>query len=132
MAADSLQRQAAMSGEPQSMAVPSALTGMRARPSSSRATPPQCPAGSAPATGSSAVGGDGAGSFGSFSHALRRVYLFNSAALVQEADGEQDVCIRTQRSAKCRPRSALHHMHRQHRHETSVNVSSSWVQLTNQ
>ena len=72
MAASSLQRQAAMSGDPQSTAAPSALTGMRARPSASRATPPQRSAGAASATGSLAGGGSGTDSFGSFSHALRK------------------------------------------------------------
>ena len=75
MAVASLQRQAVMSGDPQSTTAPSRLTGMRARPSASRATPPQRAAGSASATGSLAAGGDGADSFGSFSHALRKPWL---------------------------------------------------------
>ncbi len=79
MAAASLQRQAAMSGVPQSTAAPSALTGMRARPSASRATPPQRSAGAASAIGSLAGCGIGADSFGSFSHALRNLSLLRSA-----------------------------------------------------
>ena len=70
MAAASLQRQAAMSGAPQSTTVPSALTGMRAKPRASSATPPQRSAGWSAATASLAGGGSGAGSFGSVSHAL--------------------------------------------------------------
>ena len=71
MAAASLQRQAAMSGVPQSTTAPSCLTGMRARPRASSATPPQRSAGWSSATGSLLGAGSGAGSLGSVSHALR-------------------------------------------------------------
>ena len=70
MAAASVQRQAAMSGEPQSTTAPSALTGMRAKPRASSATPPQRSVGWSSATGSLPGGGSGAGSLGSVSHAL--------------------------------------------------------------
>ena len=82
-ASASLQRQAFISGAPQSTTVPSLRMGITASCKSSSLQPPQASAGEVSATGSPLGAANGFVGFGSFSEALHAAYNYGSSYKIQ-------------------------------------------------